>query len=124
MNGRGQWPLRPRQLIFVLLTALLTAAFSPSFVFATAANPPIDERHCGDIGVPGSGPTSSRLLGRSAQIFDAHQKNSPSHVGRCCCGDRAMGQRAVRGIRDVGIVLDGKIPTRGRGTRPGILQPS
>jgi hypothetical protein len=66
--------LRPRQLIFVLLTALLTAAFSPSFVFATAANPPIDERHCGDIGVPGSGPTSSRLLGRSAQIFDAHQK--------------------------------------------------
>ena len=121
MKGRGQWPLRPRHSVFVLLTALLTAAFLPSFVFAVAANPPTDERHCGDIGVPGSAPTSSRLLGRSAQIFDAHQKNSPSRVGHCCCGDRAMGQRAVRGIRDVGIVLDGKIPTLGRGTRPGIL---
>jgi hypothetical protein len=116
--------LRPRHSIFVLLTALLTAAFLPSFVFATAVNPPTDERHCGEIGVPGSAPTSSRLLGRSAQIFDAHLKNSPSPVGRCCCGDRVMGQRAVRGIRDVGIVLDGKIPTRGRGTRPGILRSS
>jgi hypothetical protein len=74
MKGRGQWPLRPRHSVFVLLTALLTAAFLPSFVFAVAANPPTDERHCGDIGVPGSAPTSSRLLGRSAQIFDAHQK--------------------------------------------------
>jgi hypothetical protein len=119
MKGRGQWPLRPRHSVFVLLTALLTAAFLPSFVFAAAANPPTDERHCGDIGVPGSAPTSSRLLGRSAQTFDAHQKIR--HRLSVACGDRVMGQRAVRGIRDVGIVLDGKIPTLGRGTRPGIL---
>jgi hypothetical protein len=111
-------------LIFVLLTALLTAAFSPSFVFATAANLPTDERHFGDIGVPGSGPTSSRLLIRNALIFESHQKRSPSHADRCRCGDRAMAQRAMRGFGDVRIVLDGKIPTRGRRTGPGVLRPS
>jgi hypothetical protein len=60
-------------LLFVLLTALLTAAFSPSFVFAPAAKLATDERHFGDIGVPGFGPTSSRSLIRNARIFESHQ---------------------------------------------------
>jgi len=62
-------------LVFVLLTVLPAAAFVPSFVFATAANPPTDDRRFAAIGVPGSGPASPRLSGRSAQIFHADQKN-------------------------------------------------
>jgi hypothetical protein len=75
MKGRAQWPLRIRHLVFVLLTALPAAAFLPSFVFASVANLPTDDRRFAAIGVSGSGPAPSRLSGRSAQIFVTDQKN-------------------------------------------------
>jgi hypothetical protein len=124
MKGRAQWPLRPRQLFFVLLTALLTAALSPTFVFATIANLPTDERRSAESGIPGSGSTSLRLLVRSAQILQSHQKYSPSHADRCCGRDRFAGERAMRHVGDVGIVVDGKILIPGRWTGPGVLRPS
>jgi hypothetical protein len=111
-------------LFFVLPTALLTAAVTRSFVVATAATPPAAEGRVTDIGVPNSKPTSPRLPVESAQLSEAHQKNSLSRADRCRSGDQAMGQRPVRGFRDVGIVLNGKIPMRWRRTRLGILRPS
>jgi hypothetical protein len=111
-------------LFFELFTALLTAAFSPLSVFSAAANLPTNERHFVDNGVPGSGPTSSRLSGRSAQIVESHQESSPSNVDRCRRGDRAMARRAVRGFRDVDIVFNGKIFARRREPEPGVLRTS